>query len=271
MTTQVRAPVTGTAPVGGVAVAVAAVLMIAPMWTEDGLVRAVAVVGLAAFVVGGIVVGSAPVVRAAVALLAAALIFVLGTMAPSALGAAATTVAVCVLPVLALRSLGRWHRWRPVTPWLRVGRIGRVDIAVGLVTVVGAALALSAWATWRRPEMSGFLQAAGDLPLLAAFAAVTGFALVNPIWEEALFRGVIQQELSRTWGTSAAVVAQAVLFGSAHWAGFPSGWTGMAMAASWGFVLGVLRARTGGIALPYVVHVAANATIGTVAVILLAY
>jgi membrane protease YdiL (CAAX protease family) len=60
-----------------------------------------------------------------------------------------------------------------------------------------------------------------------------------------------------------------VLFGAAHWAGYPSGWIGMLMAAVWGLMLGIIRLRTAGIALPYVVHVTANAVIGSLAVVLL--
>lgn len=269
VTMQVHDIRAGARHIEGAAVALAAVLLVAPMWTDSSLVRALAIAGLVSFVTAGLVTRSATVVRAAVVLLVAATIFVLGMAEPSALGSAVTTIAVCVLPVLALQVLGRRERWQPTTPWLRVGHVERFDVGVGMVTVAGAALALVAWAAWRRPESNDFFQVVGDLPLLVTIAAVVGFALVNPIWEEAIFRGVIQEELSRTWGVPTAVVIQAVLFGSAHWAGFPSGWTGMAMASAWGLVLGILRARTGGIALPYVVHVAANATIGTLAVTLL--
>lgn len=38
---------------------------------------------------------------------------------------------------------------------------------------------------------------------------------------------------------------------------------------SWGLLLGILRLRTGGIGIPYLVHVTANATIGTLAITLL--
>ena len=41
------------------------------------------------------------------------------------------------------------------------------------------------------------------------------------------------------------------------------------MAATWGFGLGVIRMRTGGIVVPYIVHFFANATIGVLAVALL--
>ena len=38
-----------------------------------------------------------------------------------------------------------------------------------------------------------------------------------------MFRGVILEDHTAIRGAGPAVVVQAVLFGSAHWAGFPSG------------------------------------------------
>ena len=62
---------------------------------------------------------------------------------------------------------------------------------------------------------------------------------------------------------------QALVFGAAHWAGFPSGWVGVLMAAAWGWALGVIRVRSGGMLLCYLVHVGANAVIGVLALVLL--
>ncbi|MFB7552888.1 type II CAAX prenyl endopeptidase Rce1 family protein [Streptomyces sp. NPDC056154] len=76
-------------------------------------------------------------------------------------------------------------------------------------------------------------------------------------------------ELASAWGVRAAVVLQAVLFGSAHFAGFSSGPVGVIIAAAWGFVLGVMRVRSGGILITYSVHVTANAVIGMLAVLIL--
>lgn len=182
---------------------------------------------------------------------------------------AVTTVLVCVLPLAVLLATSR-GRLRAGAPWLRVGR--RPDPLVFILagaTIIGAGTALTLWTLAVAPAAPPYLAQLQRLPVWLALLGVIAFALVNPIWEEALFRGVVLQDLSELWGSATAVVVQALLFGAAHWAGYPSGWLGMGMAAVWGLMLGVIRLRTGGIALPYVVHVSANAVIGSLAVVLL--
>jgi len=138
-----------------------------------------------------------------------------------------------------------------------------------MATVVLSAVALTAWALVVRPEPAEYLRELQRLPLWHALLGVVAFTLVNPVWEEMLFRGVLLTELASAWGAKAAVTAQAVLFAAAHFAGFPSGVVGMLMAGCWGFVLGIMRLRSGGILIPYLVHVTANAVIGMLAVLLL--
>lgn len=183
---------------------------------------------------------------------------------------AVTTVLVCLLPLAVLLASSRGDRLRPGAPWLRVGR--RPDsrvLILALATVLVAGAGLTIWTITVEPPAPPYLGQLQRYPLWLAILGVVAFALINPIWEEAMFRGVILEDLSRSWGPRAAVVAQAVLFGAAHWAGFPSGWIGMVMAAAWGFLLGQIRLLTGGIALTYLVHATANAVIGCLAVLLL--
>ncbi|GAB3981578.1 lysostaphin resistance A-like protein [Plantactinospora veratri] len=182
---------------------------------------------------------------------------------------ALTTVLVCVLPLACLLLAGRWTGPGPAAPWLARGRLTREAPWLGLATVLIGAVALVAWALAVRPEPADYLRDLRQLPLWLAILGIVGFALVNPVWEEMLFRGVLQTELASVWGARVAVDLQALLFGVAHFAGFPSGIIGMIMAAGWGYVLGILRLRSGGILLPYLVHVTANAVIGTLAVLIL--
>jgi len=225
-----------------------------------------------ALVAAGLVIAAA-VLRLAPALRAAAVVstvfagFTAGAW--GGIGPVVTTVSVCVAPILVLVLLGRHRAWRPALPWLRTGRLDPGVWGLATATVLVAVLGLTTFAVLVRPEVSSYLLMLRSMPLWLALLGVLGFAVVNPVWEEVLYRGVLQGELARTVGPWPAVVVQAALFGLAHLHGFPSGWLGVLMAAAWGFGLGVLRQRTGGVVIGYLVHVIANVTIGVLAVLVL--
>ncbi|MEU5594983.1 type II CAAX endopeptidase family protein [Streptomyces sp. NPDC020298] len=215
----------------------------------------------------------AGVLRSSAAIRAAAFIGPLfGCFAVGTVGGwppAVTTALVCVVPLGCLLIAGRHAALRPAVPWLTRGSVTPGTAWLGLATVVLSAVALTAWALVVRPEPAEFLRELQRLPLGLALLGIVAFALVNAVWEETLFRGVLLTELATVWGPKAAVTLQAVLFGAAHYGGFPSGITGMLMAGSWGLVLGILRVRSGGIRVSYLVHVAADTVIGTLAVLIL--
>ncbi|WP_424536613.1 lysostaphin resistance A-like protein [Sphaerisporangium viridialbum] len=210
---------------------------------------------------------SPPVIRTALFMDAVFLVFTLGTR----LGwsPAVTTVLVCVVPTAILLVCGRAPSLSPAAPWLRAGRLTRDIPWLAAVTIGGGGVALTLWALAVKPSPSPYLRQLQELPVWVAALGVVGFAMVNSVWEEALFRGILLTELRTVAGTRPAVVIQALVFGFAHMNGFPSGWTGMIMSAVWGLMLGVLRVRSRGILVPYVVHVCADATIGILAVTVL--
>lgn len=228
------------------------------------LVMAVVAAGL---IMGAVVWRSAPATRASVVVATVFVIFTAGAWLNT--GAVVTALAVSVMPLLVLVLLERNSAWRPALPWLRVGRLDRWVWQLAAATILLAVAALTLFAVLVRPEVSPYLIMLRSMPTWLALVGVVGFAVVNPVWEEVLFRGVLQSELAGTFGPWQAAVVQAVLFGFSHLHGFPSGWIGVLMAAAWGFGLGVIRNRTGGVVIPYVVHVAANLTIGLLAVTVL--
>ena len=98
----------------------------------------------------------------------------------------------------------------------------------------------------------------------ALFTALTlaHVALVVPVAEEAVWRGLLQPAMRRAGMPAlAACAATAALFAGIHFTVLaPDGRAvGLAMLAALGFALGVLRERTGGILAPIVVHAAFNA------------
>ncbi len=54
------------------------------------------------------------------------------------------------------------------------------------------------------------------------------------------------------------ILITAMLFAGFHLYGFPSGGMGMTMVFVWGIVLGILRARSGGMLVPIVTHIGAD-------------
>jgi CAAX protease family protein len=72
---------------------------------------------------------------------------------------------------------------------------------------------------------------------------------------------VLFDSVAAQWGTVVAVVVSAVFFGYGHMQGYPPGPPGVMLAGLFGLVIGSLRAFTGGIGLPYLVHIAADTTI----------
>lgn len=149
-------------------------------------------------------------------------------------------------------------------PWLRVGRIDRRSLALIAATVPVAAAALVVWSVVDGDAAAGH-DAYRDLveryaPWQLVLGAV-GFCLVNAAAEELAFNGVVQTAVSGVFATPVAVALTACVFGAAHWHGFPSGWLGVLLAASYGLVLGALRAVSGGLLAPWIAHVFADATI----------
>jgi membrane protease YdiL (CAAX protease family) len=96
------------------------------------------------------------------------------------------------------------------------------------------------------------------LPVVAV-----GFAMLNAAMEEFAFRGIIMQALDSAIGVgSASIIIQAASFGLFHYmAGFPHGSWGLVMATGYGFMLGMLRRRSRGIAACWIAHVLADIVI----------
>ena len=87
------------------------------------------------------------------------------------------------------------------------------------------------------------------------------FAIVNATLEELVFRGVLFDAVQSQWGAWGALIGTAMLFGLGHLHGYPPGLLGACLAALFGSVLGALRLWTGGLLLPIVAHMGADATI----------
>lgn len=167
-----------------VALGVCAVLPIRPEApARTAIVGVVAVV----LIIGACVLRSAPAIRVAVfigPLFGCFAVGILGGWPP-----AVTTVLVCVLPLGCLLFAGRRTALRPAVPWLTRGSLTPEAPWLGVATVVLSAAALTAWVLVVRPEPPEYMSELQRLPLWLAILGIVAFALVNPVWEEMLFRG----------------------------------------------------------------------------------
>ncbi len=124
-----------------------------------------------------------------------------------------------------------------------------------------ATIALVSWAKLFQPDLEAFRAMVPQGNMMVLISAALGFALLNATMEELIWRGGIQSWLAGHTSIRLAVLIQALSFGALHWAGFPSGWSGVALATIYGVMLGWLRHATGGLAAPVVAHILADVTI----------
>ncbi len=143
--------------------------------------------------------------------------------------------------------------------WLARGRFDGTPIAVMAgVSVFG----LVAWTLLLRPDLSTQMAFVPQWPVWLLLVGLVGFSVVNALIEEIVFRGLLQGALESMLGPGAlSILLPAVLFGTCHWHGFPSGPVGALLAGSWGVLLGWARRRSGGLLTPLLAHIVADATI----------
>jgi membrane protease YdiL (CAAX protease family) len=144
---------------------------------------------------------------------------------------------------------------RLTAAWLRVGRPTLPMWIAAATVAVGSAVSLLLWFNLARPDVKW---QAALIPMWSPARLVllgVGFALFNAALEEMLWRGVVFDAFERTrMPTVPVVLMQAVSFGVAHLHGFPSGSVGILLASVYGAILGVLRAQTRGLLVPFVTH-----------------
>ena len=146
--------------------------------------------------------------------------------------------------------------------WARRGQLGRTEWLMIAGATVISSTALVGWFVLLRPDLSDLrgMIPPGTAPWLIALGAV-GFSMCNAAVEESIWRGVLLQGLQATGPPTAAVVLQALSFGIAHIHGFPRGAIGIALAAIYGLMIGVIRVRSQGMLAPWIAHVFADLTI----------
>jgi uncharacterized protein len=147
--------------------------------------------------------------------------------------------------------------------WIRLGKINSKAKKLIIATVIVSSLALIGWVILRKPDIAHHLALFPELPFWAYPFAGIGFALLNSVMEEAVFRGIFMEAIDSALGAGYwSVFVQAVPFAALHYiAGFPNGVLGVLMVLIYGVMLGAIRRISKGIFAPVIAHSAADLTI----------
>jgi membrane protease YdiL (CAAX protease family) len=166
----------------------------------------------------------------------------------------------------------RWPELRPEPGWFPPGSSSARSWLLAAVTVLGAAAALTAWIL-SEPELGASTLQLVDLARRASPGAIVAFVavfvVVNPVVEEVDYRNVAYEAARTGAPVAAAVVLQAVAFGTLHVVGFPAGAVGVGLSFVYGAMLGIIRVVTGGLRVAVIAHVATNAAIAALVAIFL--
>lgn len=153
-----------------------------------------------------------------------------------------------------LRELAPWHR-----VWSCNLRQGAFGAAVGLV----AGLALWAWYERTPEQLDVIVDIARDWSIWTLVSLGVLAAVINAVVEESVYRGIVQDSLEKVLRPGAtALVMQAAVFAALHFpTGILQGFAGVGLAFFYGLVLGLLRRRSEGLAVPVIAHTATDMVI----------
>lgn len=150
---------------------------------------------------------------------------------------------------------------RATAPRVRTGRTDALALKITVAVMSISIGVLIAFDRIMRPDVSEYHTFLPVSALGGVISAGILFSLLNPVLEEVIFRGILFDAVRAQVGPIATVFITAALFGIAHLRGYPPGPIGAVLAFLYGIAMGGLRSLTGGIALPILAHVAADATI----------
>ncbi len=150
---------------------------------------------------------------------------------------------------------------RRTVSWLRVGRLDPPVIAATIAISVLSCSALLLYSVLFPSEPLDFVEPILSWSPAQWVLAGVLFSVLNGLFEEVIFRGILMHALRSEVGLNAAIIIQSVAFGLGHAHGYPPGAIGIVLASIYGLVLGLLRLYAQGMAAPILAHVTADATI----------
>jgi membrane protease YdiL (CAAX protease family) len=155
---------------------------------------------------------------------------------------------------------GRGGHWRAALGWGALPArtvVQAVATGVGLLAVAGLVTRFI-----DDPTATPMGQALEEVPVRYALALT---ALLAPVSEELFFRGLVYRCLegrgAGRWARWMPVLGQGLLFAGAHAMQLQGALVGLVPILGVGLAAGFWRARTGGLAAPWVVHAVYNGTL----------
>jgi membrane protease YdiL (CAAX protease family) len=189
----------------------------------------------------------------------------------AAIGATGLPFAIWVAVVVMWLASRRWGILRPAAGWLPAGRGKPAVWWLTAGIVVAAPIGLFIWfrSVDRMPEMTtDLMDVARDLPFSVLLLAGVIFVTVNSVIEEVAYRGIAFEGADSITTPRWAIASQAIAFGTFHVSGVPSGLAGVVLALAYGLVLGLIRHMSDGLRFPIVGHIAADAAILTLVLVM---
>lgn len=152
--------------------------------------------------------------------------------------------------------------------WLRRGSFGPAIVGWTVLTAAASGAALLLWWAILRPSFAERV-VFPPLPVALTVALALAWSVLNAFAEECVFRGALLEALGAgTRNLAAALIVQALAFGGMHFRGVPGGAIGVALAGAYGWMLGAIRLRAGGLLAPIVAHVAADVVVMAIMLVL---
>ena len=146
------------------------------------------------------------------------------------------------------------NRLLPATGRLSWWRSGELHVVSAILWGLLSSAVLFLWCHSGGELSAELLAARPTMGLAALTLAALGFAIINGVMEEVIWRGVFWESLSLHLPPVAVNIVQAFSFGIIHFAGIPSGWSGVGLATVFGLILGYQRLVTGGLKTPLLTH-----------------
>jgi membrane protease YdiL (CAAX protease family) len=124
-------------------------------------------------------------------------------------------------------------------------------------------ISIAALATWFFFQIGNpYEKFLPEVPLCLLIPMGFGFAFINAIYEECLFRSFLLSQFADQIGFSLAIFLQAIWFSFLHFqAGFPSGVVGIFLTLIFGVMMGYLAKQHQSIFVPVIIHFFADLSI----------